>query len=117
MQARREHIMEASGCSPLWPVSFVAAAGIAAVFFSTCCSVARCSPVASLRSVQAAGARGVFHQSFSFPWQLRVCRDQSPRPLQVSLASRGGWRRASRAAAPLSAAASVSGICGVIACP
>lgn len=68
MQARREHIMEASGCSPLWPVSLVEAAGIAAVFsFSTCCSVARCSPVASLQSVQAAGARGVFHQSFSFP--------------------------------------------------
>lgn len=55
MQARREHIMEASGCSPLWPVSLVEAAGIAAVFsFSTCCSVARCSPVASLQSVQAA---------------------------------------------------------------
>lgn len=73
MQARRERMVEDNRCSPLWPVSFVAAAGIAVVFsFSTCCSVARCSPVASLQSVQAAGARGVFHQSFSFPWQLRV---------------------------------------------
>lgn len=36
----------------------------------------------SLLAVSASsGVRGVFHQYFSFPWQLRVCRSRAPRPL------------------------------------